>query len=232
MSENTSGDSYYSRLHQFTDGSSRTIYGIWEDGEAVGDSITPSTFVPEYRDHMSLKLSGVLRNREPLVSLGCGNAVVEGTLVADGHAVSGLDLEAEAVQLAAARGVDAWRSDFNDLEAGALTKFGVVYADGFFGHLCNENTGLQEPVGKLRALVATGAVVVIANDAPPCAGAGGDNARFAPHAKVPDFWYLSCEYLSTVLETSGFEVHERYYYPYRRPISGVRNRTIVVGKAI
>jgi len=58
--------------------SGASIYEIWEKGGAFNDSITPSTYVPEYRSHMVLKLLSLTACKQKIFSLGCGNGFVEG----------------------------------------------------------------------------------------------------------------------------------------------------------
>ncbi|MGH9884925.1 MAG: hypothetical protein ACREBE_05330, partial [bacterium] len=59
-------------------------YEIWERGEAVGDSVTPSIWCPEYRMHMVLKILSLPRPHERVFSIGCGNAFVEADVQARG----------------------------------------------------------------------------------------------------------------------------------------------------
>jgi hypothetical protein len=47
---------------------------------------------------------------------------------------------------------------------------------------------------------------------------------------VADFWFLSRNYLQKTLSAFGFEPVEDYYFPYLRPLSGMRNRTICVAR--
>jgi hypothetical protein len=201
-----------------------TIYAIWERGEAFNDSVTPSTYVPEYRSHVVLKFLSLIPEGSKVFSFGCGNAAVEGALVASGRPVSAIDVCPEAVDLACLKGVDAFTTDYFDVSPGEVADSAAIYADGFLGHLFDSVTQVEPTLQKLKELeLRSGTLLVFSNDAPP-----DRNTPFAAHEKVEDFWYLSKDYLAAQLGNAGFEVLESYYFPYVRPISGLRNRTICV----
>ncbi|WP_043661148.1 toxin biosynthesis protein [Nocardia thailandica] len=203
-----------------------TIYTIWERGEAFNDSVTPSTYVPEYRSHLILKFLSLTDEGERIFSLGCGNAAVEGALVEHGRKLGGIDVCAEAVDLARAKGVDAQVADFFDLTAQDLAGYTAVYADGFLGHLFDGREEIGPALRKLLDLdLEPGTLIVVSNDAPP-----DRRAPFTAHEKVSDFWYLSKDYLAHRLAATGLDVVESYYFPYIRPISGMRNRTICIAR--
>ncbi len=202
-------------------------YEVWERGGAVGDSVTPSSYCPEYRMHMVLKILSLPRPHERAFSIGCGNAFVEADLQARGLPVQAIDCIEEAVTLAAAKGVDAFTADYHALPPGHLAGFGVVYADGLIGHLYDPDTGLTGFFETLAALKPPpGSWLVLSNDAPAQPGAG-----VTPHGKVPGFWLFSPEYLRDVAQRSGYTVLEAYSFPYERPLSGLRNRTICIARA-
>ncbi len=202
-------------------------YEVWERGGAVGDSVTPSIYCPEYRMHMVLKILSLPRQHERVFSIGCGNAFVESDLQARGLPVQAIDCLEEAVKLAAAKGVDAFTADFHGLAPGHLAGFGVVYADGLIGHLYHPETGLTGFFETMAALKPPpGSWLVLSNDAPADPGAG-----VTPHGKVPGFWLFSPEYLRDVAQRFGYTVLEAYSFPYERPLSGLRNRTICVARA-
>ncbi|MGS2811055.1 class I SAM-dependent methyltransferase [Nocardia sp. MW-W600-9] len=203
-----------------------TIYGIWERGGAFNDSVTPSTYVPEYRSHLLLKFLSLTEPGCRVFSLGCGNAAVEGALVEQGRKVAAIDVSAEAVALAQEKGVDATTVDFFALTHEDLDGYTVVYADGFLGHLFDAREEVGPTLRKLSELeLAQGTLLVLSNDAPP-----DPHALFAAHERVSDFWYLSKDYLAHRLAAAGFELIESYYFPYVRPISGLRNRTICIAR--
>ena len=202
-------------------------YEIWERGGAVGDSVTPSIYCPEYRTHMVLKILSLPRSRERMFSIGCGNAFVEADLQARGLRVQAIDCNDEAVVLAASKGVEAFTADYHALSPGHLADFGVVYADGLLGHLYHPETGLTAFFETLHALKpAPGTWIVLSNDAP------ADPAlSVAPHGKVQSFWLFSPDYLRDTAQRFGYTVIESYSFPYERPLSGLRNRTICVARA-
>jgi hypothetical protein len=201
-------------------------YEVWERGGAVGDSVTPSSYCPEYRMHMALKILSLPRPHERVFSIGCGNAFVEADLQTRGLPVQAIDCIEEAVALAAAKGVDAFTADFHALPPGHLAHFGVVYADGLLGHLYHPEAGLSRFFETLTALKPPpGSWLVLSNDAPAQPGAG-----VTPHGKVPGFWLFSPEYLRDVAQRFGYTVVEAYSFPYERPLSGLRNRTICVAR--
>ncbi|MGW7489019.1 class I SAM-dependent methyltransferase [Streptomyces sp. NPDC054786] len=201
-----------------------SIYAIWERGEAFNDSVTPSTYVPEYRSHMLLKLMSLTEDDASVFSLGCGNGFVEGDLANLGRAVRAIDFNEEAVELTRTKGVDAFRTDYYELTAADLAGTDAVYADGFLGHLFDAQDELRPALEKLASFgLKPGTRLVFSNDAP-----FDSAAAFEPHHRVKDFWFLSKDYLRESLEAFGFSSVESYYFPYQRPISGLRNRTICV----
>ncbi|SIK04446.1 type 12 methyltransferase [Mycobacteroides abscessus subsp. bolletii] len=228
---------FYEERTNTHDGASLSLYDIWEQGGAAGDSITPSTYNADYRTHIGLKLSVLLRHQGSLISIGCGNAAVEGDLVAKGFSVSGLDYNAEAIEYAKAKGVQVEQADYNLLSPGYLKHHTVVYADGLFGHLWQDDEGLNGPLRHLRNLVKPGCAVLISNDAPRGTLEWDQTGLPAgsphePHPGVSGFQFLSREYVADTLCNHGFRVLESYYFPYLRPISGIRNRTIVIACAV
>jgi hypothetical protein len=201
-------------------------YEVWERGEAVGDSVTPSIWCPEYRMHMVLKILSLPKPRERVFSIGCGNAFVEADLQARGLPVQAMDCNEEAVALATSKGVEAFTADYYALPAGHLAGFGAIYADGLVGHLYNPETGLAAFFETLLALKpAPGSWIVLSNDAPADPG-----SPVTPHGKVQGFWLFSPDYLRDIMQRFGYTVIESYSFPYERPVSGLRNRTICVAR--
>ncbi|WP_328719016.1 class I SAM-dependent methyltransferase [Streptomyces sp. NBC_00247] len=216
----------YYTAQRSTSGDGGTIYAIWEKGGAFNDSVTPSTYVPEYRSHMALKLLSLSDEGASVFSLGCGNAAVEGVVAGLGRTVRGIDYNEEAVQLARQKGVDAFAADFYTLRPADVAGADIIYADGFLGHLFDadrETTPVLDKLAELRP--KSGSYLVFSNDAPQ-----DREAHFAPHQRVADFWYLSKDYLAERLEARGHRVVESYYFPYLRPVSGMRNRTICIAR--
>lgn len=202
------------------------IYAIWEQGRAFNDSVTPSTYVPEYRSHMALKLHSLTVAGSRILSLGCGNAFVEGDLVQLGRIVRGIDYNAEAVDLAQAKGVNAFVADYFALSPAEVADTDLVYADGFLGHVFDPVDQMDPALRQLATLeLRPGAWLVFSNDAPH-----DPEAEFAPHERLANFWFVSRGHLRDKLEEHGYLPVESYYFPYLRPISGLRNRTICIGR--
>jgi SAM-dependent methyltransferase len=216
---------YYCSVRSTSKGA-ESVYEIWEKGEAFNDSITPSTYVPEYRSHIVLKILTLAEEKSNILSIGCGNGFVEGDLIENGHAVKAIDCNVEAVKLANAKGVDAFVLDFFDLEPSHVSSIDITYADGVFGHLFDSQNEMKPTLDKLANLrLRPGSWIVVSNDSPRTAG-----VPFEAHDRVEGFWFISREYLRDSLASFGFEPVESYYFPYRRPMSGMRNRTICVAR--
>ncbi|WP_069768154.1 MULTISPECIES: bifunctional 2-polyprenyl-6-hydroxyphenol methylase/3-demethylubiquinol 3-O-methyltransferase UbiG [unclassified Streptomyces] len=216
---------YYTTRRAVEDGEA-TIYAIWERGEAFNDSVTPSTYVPEYRSHMALKLLSLTQDGARVFSLGCGNAAVEGVVAGLNRVVRGIDFNEEAVGLARDKGVDAFTADYFSLLPSDVEGTDLIYADGFFGHLFDEKREIGPALDKLASLKPkSGSYLVVSNDAP-----ADPDAPFAPHERVQDFWFLSKDYLQNRLADIGCTPVESYYFPYLRPLSGMRNRTVCVAR--
>jgi hypothetical protein len=173
-----------------------------------------------------LKFLSLTSEGSKIFSFGCGNAAVEGTLVEHGRKVSAVDVCPEAVELACKKGIDAMQADFFAIAPEELADFDAIYADGFLGHLFHSVEELSPTLQKFRELeLKSGTIMLFSNDAPP-----DRRTPFAAHERVEDFWYLSKDYLQARLSAYGFDLLEAYYFPYVRPISGLRNRTIVVAR--
>ncbi|SDW81514.1 hypothetical protein SAMN05444064_107120 [Pseudomonas syringae] len=216
-------EDYYGTARRFGD-SNATIYEIWEQGGAFNDSITPSTYSHEYRSHLGLKLKSITQEGATIFSIGCGNGFVEGDLVKARRRVLAIDFNDEAVTLSRKKGVDAYTADFFNLEPGALAGVKSVYADGLLGHLFHPKLELKPTFDKLKELnLESGTTLVFSNDSPR-----DPEALFAAHDKVDGFWFISRDYLRDALIEAGFRIEESYYFPYMRPISGLRNRTLCV----
>lgn len=205
----------------------RNLYELWEDRIPFGDSITPSGFSPDYVAHI---LAIVLENAAKgsrIVSLGSGNGFVEALLHANGYEVLCVDHNEDAVAITARKGLASLCADYYDLPAGLFADAALVYADGFFGHLYEEADGLRRAVDHLGAMrLGCGARLLVSNDAPLKRG-----LEVEPHASVPDFWYLSPEFLGAQFGRIGLPASHLGTFDYRRPVSGVRTRAIYLGAA-
>jgi hypothetical protein len=90
-------------------------------------------------------------------------------------------------------------------------------------HPETELAGFFETLAALKP--PPGSWLVMSNDAPAQPGAGA-----VPHGKVPGFWLFSPDYLRDTAQRFGYTVVESYSFPYVRPVSGLRNRTICVAR--
>jgi SAM-dependent methyltransferase len=204
----------------------RNLFEIWEGGEGRGDSVTPSTYSAEYRDWIRDRLLGTLDSTGAtgLLSLGCGNAMVEAEIARKGFRVLAVDALPEAVDLARAKGVPA---ECGDVEEWApRVSWPVVYMDGLAGHLYRSGDGLVPVLSRIRSWLAPNqpggvATLIISNDAPK----DGSQAQAAPG--VSDFHWLSAGYLRDEAVAACFEDVVTAEFVYRRPQSGDRTRAVV-----
>lgn len=218
----------YYRTKHYDNGEKLSIYEIWEKGGALNDSVTPSTFSRDYRAHVLSQILEVTHENDIIFSIGCGNGFIEGDLVSNNRTVRAIDCIEKAVELSRAKGVDAYLENFYNLEKSEFDCISLIYADGLIGHLYEEDSQLFTFFHKLGNLrLRSGTYLFLSNDSPSNQG-----DQYAPHDKVPGFWFISKEYLSECLVEYGFEVLDSYYYRYSRPISGLRNRTICLAKKV
>lgn len=204
----------------------QSIFHVWEGGGAKGDSVTPSTYSAAYRQWIVDRLRELFPENAPpaLLSLGCGNAAVEAELVADGYTVLGVDALQEAVTLARRKGVDAVCADVLAWTPPA-GPWPVIYADGLLGHLYDPDTGVRLALERFRSwLPPDGGTLVISNDGPHT------DVEVESHSEVPDFTWLSCDYLHRQAKESGFQDVSSCLFTYHRPISGPRDRVIVTAR--
>lgn len=199
-----------------------SLFEIWERGDAAGDSVTPSTYSPSYRLHMRDLILGLRTGPAPLsvLSLGCGNAAVEQLLLHAGCEVLATDLCEEAVALAKQKGLNAVRADL--ITYTPERAFDVVYMDGLLGHLHDDRTQLLHVFERVLPWLTSEGVVVASNDAPP----SGRDVEAAPG--VVDFVWLSTRLMQSQAEQAGFGSVSAHTFDYDRPLSGARQRSIVV----
>jgi Methyltransferase domain len=201
-----------------------SIYHIWEDGSGRGDVTTPSQSSPEYRQWMGELLRGLLaESPEPgLLSLGCGNAMIEAGIAADGVRVLGVDALEHAVELARARGVDAVCADVLDWNPppGPWT---VIYVDGMLGHLYDRATGLRNVLARFGSWVPEGGVLVISNDPPRT------DDEVTEHPDMP-YFFLSQGYLHRQVEECGLRDVTNRVFTYQKPVSGPRDRVVITAR--
>ncbi|SDR49323.1 class I SAM-dependent methyltransferase [Pseudovibrio sp. Tun.PSC04-5.I4] len=202
-----------------------SIYDIWERGESYGDSVTPSTWASAYRRMMVELLCRYSSNKDAnILSLGCGNATVEGELVSLGYNISGLDLNHEALGYAAQKGIATIEGDFYDFLP--EVKFDIVYADGFFGHLWNVDQNARNIYQRIsNFMLKPNGTIIVSNDAPRFS-----EKALQKHPNVPDFYFMSGHYLASEAKSVGLQNIEVNTFFYHRPVSGACPRTIVVSK--
>jgi SAM-dependent methyltransferase len=208
-------------------GDGSNIFDVWEGGGARGDSVTPSTYSAEYRHWMCDRLLTELArcNAGGLLSLGCGNAAVEVGVAREGYRVLGVDAIEEAVELARAKGIDALCADIMRWSPNEV--WSVIYMDGVLGHLYDPQTGLQGIMRRIRSWLTPSsdsgkATFIASNDAPN----NGGQAQPAPG--VNGFYWLSVNYLRDQALAAGFSDVETEEFHYQRPLSGDRERSIIV----
>ena len=198
-----------------------SLLEIWENGDAMGDSVTPSTSSSEYRAWITDVILGERRGtaRTQLLSLGCGNAMVEARLAASGVEVLATDLCEPAVALARTKGLEARVADIMSYQTSE--SYDVVYMDGLLGHLYDPDHGIVPALTRARGFLRPGGCVIASNDAPP----EGDSA---PAPGVAGFSWLSSDFMRSEFVKAGFGPVQVHTFTYERPLSGPRTRAVVV----
>lgn len=208
------------------DGSTKTVFDLWEVHSSNGDSTTPSVASPEYRQKVSRLLAELASPQKGVFSIGCGNGFVEAELINLGIKVSAIDMMQEAVDYARRKGIMANRADFFDLQPGCIDDSSVIYSDGFLGHVFEPQHGLGRFFTKLRALSPAPGIVLVCSFDQPCQG------EFQLHPSVPDFYFLSVSLVRSEFERFGFSIQTTIEIPYVRPISGLKLRGLCVGRFV
>ncbi len=205
-----------------------SIYDIWEQGGNHGDSVTPSTWCGDYRRMMVeliLRYTGGRKDVQVL-SLGCGNAVVEAELMKNDVKVTGLDINPEAVRYSKMKGVHAIEMNF--FEFTPEDRYDIVYADGFFGHLYCSDNGVSNIYDCIvQKMLKPGGIIVVSNDAPRVTS---DDVQ--EHPQVPNFSFFSPGYLADQAHRANLKSAEVNTFYYSRPVSGLCPRSVVVSKVI
>ena len=204
----------------------QNIYELWEKGTPFGDSITPSGFSSGYVSYVTDLIVKNTPPRSSIVSLGSGNGFIEAQLAEAGYKVLCVDYNEEAVCITSKKGLRSICADFYSLPANLFYDVSLIYADGFFGHLYDEeHGGLTPALDHIKSLhLEAGVKFLVSNDAPV-----HQNLHVEPHASVPNFWYLSPEFLGVEFEKAGFEKLHVARFDYNRPVSGARTRSIYLG---
>jgi SAM-dependent methyltransferase len=214
---------YYVRSEE--NGDQPSIYHIWESGGGRGNVTTPATSSQSYRQSIVELLRTLLAgSRDPrLLSIGCGNGMVEAAIAADGVRVLAVDAMESAIELAKAKGLDAVCADALSWTPPS-EPWTVVYADGSLGHLYDADTGLQQILRRFQSWIREDGLVVVSND-PPWSG----DAEVEKHPDL-DYWFLSESYMRGQIEECGFRDVTSTMFTFEKPLSGERERIVVTGR--
>lgn len=202
-----------------------SIYHIWEEGRGRGDVTTPAQSSPAYQEFLSDLLRRLLaESPDPgLLSVGCGNAMIEASLSADGFRVLGVDALEDAVELAKAKGVNAVCADVYTWTPppGPWT---IVYADGILGHLYTPTTGILPALQRFQSWLPSPGILVISNDPPR------DPAdEIKVHPDLP-YYFLSQSYMRQQVEDCGYHSITSTVFTYQKPLTGPRDRIVITAR--
>jgi SAM-dependent methyltransferase len=180
-------------------GTYSSIYDAWEEERPCGKWATPAVYDHTYRSRIVQLVGEILQHRPTarILSVGCGNAFVEGLLVRDGFMVDGVDLHERSVLLARRRGVHAvvgdvshWTPEFQDYD--------LLLMDGVLGHLYDpDSPTLHSTLTRLCSWLAGNGKMVISNDI--CS----ETERVIPSPSGVQFYRFSFGFLTSALETAG-----------------------------
>ena len=212
---------YY--LHD--NGDDPSIYHIWERGAGRGNVTTPSTSSEPYRRWMTELLRGLLAEspNPALLSVGCGNAMVEAGLVAQGFRVLGVDPMEPAVELARAKGVQVICADALQWTPppGPWT---VLYADGCLGHLYAPDTGVRPALERFQSWLPDRGALVLSVDPP-----WHDEDGISKHPDLR-YYFLPAPYLHGELEQCGFREVTSTVFVFEKPVTGPRDRLVFTAR--
>jgi putative intracellular protease/amidase/SAM-dependent methyltransferase len=217
---------YAAKLKQFYIDGGR--YDAWAATTAVGDSITPSAFCADYREHLLSLVRKYSDFPSSIVSIGCGNATMETIFAKAGYHVLATDMFEECskyVEHVDGPGsisfavLDVLRFEHFEI----TTQYDIVYIDGVVGHLLDLPGGVEALFDAAAKLVKTGGILLMSNDPPA-------NADVEKNKHVPAFHFVNENHLRTQMESHNFTMQEFAPFDYQRPVSGNRTRVVVVGK--
>ena len=208
-----------------SNGTEPSIYHIWEKGGGRGNVTTPATSSEPYREWIVGLLRGLLaeQSQPRMLSVGCGNGMVEAILTADGTPVLAVDAMQPAVELARAKGVDAVCADVLNWTPPA-EPWTMLFADGSLGHLYEPETGLRHVLDRFRSWLESGSLLVLSND-PPWTG----DADVEKHADLA-YWFLSQSYMERQVAECGFSDVRSEVFTFLKPLTGPRDRIVVIGR--
>jgi SAM-dependent methyltransferase len=201
-----------------------SIYHIWERGDGRGDVTTPATSSVPYRQYMIGLLRGLLTGNENpgLLSIGCGNGMIEAELASDGFRVLAMDAMPHAVELA--KGLDAVCADVLSWTPPA-GPWNVIYADGSLGHLYDPAAGIGQVLERFKSWLPERGVLVLSNDPPRT------DDELQENPVVAKYYWFSQTWLHQAVEAAGFSAVTSNAFSYLKPVSGSRSRIVVTGRA-
>jgi SAM-dependent methyltransferase len=127
------------------------------------------------------------------------------------------------VAIARAKGVNAFVCNFWDAARIHGGGSDMVYADGLVGHLLADHS-LADVLTECRRLVRPGGLILISNDS-------AENSTLQKHLTVPGFSYVHIDYFAATALAIGVETEFAVRFPYMRPVSGRRWRSVVAMRA-
>jgi SAM-dependent methyltransferase len=187
-----------------------SIYDAWEDERPYRHWATPAVTDRVYRHHVAGLIRDAIVNRPAarILSVGCGNAFVEGLLAAEGFDIHAVDLHERSVLIARRRGVQAEVGDIMSWTP-QTTEYDLIFIDGVLGHLYDpDSPTLVLALSRMRKWMAADGVMIIANDI--C----GEDERVVPSTTGIQFYRFSQEFLVESLAFAEliFRSVETYHY--------------------
>lgn len=204
---------------------SQSVLLDWEAGRWSDFPPPPAVHSAAYRQMMVDLFLGLAPRAHPsLLSLGCGNAMVEVELHKRGFDVLATDYAAEAVDLAVRKGL---RGEVLDvLMPPPLSSYDFVYADGLLGHLAVLPEGLTGMVRTVRSAIADNGKIILAHEL-----SDGDTANYAVtgHAEARFFRPPAGEVARLLAPLlPGWTLQVTRIATYVRPGRGERRREILI----
>lgn len=202
-------------------GPGKSLYDLWDEGGAL-ETRPLSVVSQRYRDAIVNALTRWVQPPACLISLGCGCGFTELALARAGYRVLATDLSPSAVASARRKGLQA--RCFDVIGDTITERWQIVYADGLLGHLWVPDRGLAPAITATRRLLATGGVVVVANDLAD----SDDECNLAVSSDPQaEFFRPPRDYLYRAFNASGRVVDEVVFH-YRRPSGAPRRRQVLV----
>jgi SAM-dependent methyltransferase len=187
-----------------------SIYDAWEEERPYQQWATPAVTDRAYRNRVASLIREAIMDRPAarILSVGCGNAFVEGILAAEGFEIDGVDLHERSVLLAGRRGVHAEVGDVMNWTPRS-PDYDLLFIDGVLGHLYDpDSPALILALSRMRKWVAAGGMMIIANDL--C----GESERVIPSTTGVEFYRFSQGFLVESLASAELTCRsvETYHY--------------------